>query len=95
MKKIFSVLALLLLTCSAVHAQYMLKVKYTDGHHDLYQVDCTDDIEFEEYTYGGVSRVYATVHGRLAGQNNTWGYGYPFGMEVSDYVIEEMSIVGS
>ena len=42
MKKIFSVLALLLLTCSAVHAQYMLKVKYTDGHHDLYQVDCTD-----------------------------------------------------
>ena len=95
MKKIFSVLALLLLTCSAVHAQYMLKVKYTDGHHDLYQVDCTDDIEFEEYTYGGVSRVYATVHGRLAGQNNTWGYGYPFGMEVSEYVIEEMSIVGS
>ena len=46
MKKIFSVLALLLLTCSAVQAQYMLKVKYTDGTHDLYQVDCTDDVEF-------------------------------------------------
>lgn len=89
MKKIFSVLALLLLTCSTVQAQYMLKVKYTDGTHDLYQVDCTDDVEFSESTYGGTTRVYATVHGRLAGQNNTWGYGYPIDM------IEEMSIVGS
>ena len=89
MKKIFSVLVLLLLTCSAVHAQYMLKVKYTDGTHDLYQVDCTDDMEFEENTYAGISKVYMTVHGRLAGQNNTWGYGYPMDM------IEEVSIVGT
>lgn len=88
MKKILSFLALLLFTCSVAQAQYMLKVDYTDGTHDLYEVDCTDDIEFEESTYDGVSRVYMTVHGRLAGQHNTWGYGYPFDM------IEKASIVG-
>ena len=89
MKKFFSILALLLLICSAVNAQYMLKVKYTDGTHDLYEIDCTDDVEFEEFSYADISKVYMTVHGRLAGQNNTSGNGYPLDM------IEEVSIVGT
>ena len=89
MKKFFSILTLLLLTCSTVNAQYMLKVKYTDGTHDLYEIDCTDNVEFEEFSYADISKVYMTVHGRLAGQNNTSGNGYPLDM------IEEVSIVGT
>lgn len=89
MKKFFSILALLLLICSAVNAQYMLKVKYTDGTHDLYEIDCTDDVEFEEISYADISKVYMTVHGRLAGKHNTSGNGYPMDM------IEEVSIVGT
>ena len=85
MKKFFSILALLLLICSAVNAQYMLKVKYTDGTHDLYEIDCTDDVEWSEYR----ERIYMTVHGRLAGKHNTSGNGYPMDM------IEEVSIVGT
>ena len=89
MKKFFSILTLLLLACSTVNAQYMLKVKYTDGTHDLYEIDCTDNVEFEEFSYADISKVYMTVHGRLAGQNNTSGNGYPLDM------IEEVSIVGT
>ena len=51
MKKFFSILTLLLLTCSTVNAQYMLKVKYTDGTHDLYEIDCTDNVELEADSY--------------------------------------------
>lgn len=87
MKKIISVLALLLMTCSAAHAQYMLKVKYTDGTHDLYEVDCTDKIEWHA-DYSDPNRVFMSVYGRLAGKQNTSGYGY------STDMIEEVSIVG-
>ena len=37
-------MALLLMLCSTAHAQYMLKVQYKNGTHDLYEVDCTDNI---------------------------------------------------
>lgn len=88
MKKIVSLMALLLMLCSTANAQYMLKVQYKDGTHDLYEVDCTDNVEWRE-DYRDPSKIYMSVFGRLAGQHNTSGLGYPIDM------IENMTIVGS
>ena len=68
MKKILSLMALLLMLCSTAHAQYMLKVQYKNGTHDLYELDCTDNIEWTE-DYSDPNKIYMTVFGRLAGQN--------------------------
>jgi len=88
MKKILVLLVLLLMIGSTANAQYMLKVQYKDGMHDLYEIDCTDHVEFEK-SYSDPSKVYMTVNGRLAGKQNTWGIGYPTEM------VEQMSIVGT
>ena len=81
-------MALLLMLCSTAHAQYMMKVQYKNGTHDLYEVDCTDNNEWTE-DYSDPNKIYMTVFGRLAGQNNRSGLGYPIDM------IESATIVGS
>lgn len=88
MKKILSLMALLLMLCSTANAQYMLKVQYKNGTHDLYEVDCTENVEWEA-DYTDPNKIYMSVFGRLAGQHNTSGLGYPIDM------IENMTIVGS
>ncbi len=88
MKKILSLMALLLMLCSTANAQYMLKVQYKNGTHDLYEVDCTDNVEWTA-DYIDPNKIYMTVHGRLAGQHNNAGLGYPIDM------IESATIVGS
>ena len=81
-------MALLLMLCSTANAQYMLKVQYKNGTHDLYEVDCTENVEWEA-DYTDPNKIYMSVFGRLAGQHNTSGLGYPIDM------IENMTIVGS
>lgn len=88
MKKIFSLMVMLLMVCSIAHAQYMLKVQYTDGTHDLYEIDCTESIEWSK-DYRDPNRVFMSVYGRLAGQHNTSGLGYPTDM------IQEVTVVGA
>ena len=70
MKKILSLMALLLMLCSTANAQYMLKVQYKNGTHDLYEVDCTDNVEWKA-DYTDPNKIYMSVFGRLAGQHNT------------------------
>ena len=48
MKKLFFLMALLLTVCGTVHAQYMLKVQLKDGSHELFEIDCTDNVNWEQ-----------------------------------------------
>lgn len=88
MKKTFSLMVLLLTVCGIAHAQYMLKVQYTNGTHDLYEIDCTEGIEWSK-DYGNPNRAYMSVNGRLAGQHNTFAMGYPTDM------IQEVTVVSA
>ena len=89
MKKTIILIALLLICCFSVKAQYLLKVDFKDGTHELYEVDCTENIEWSESNYLGNHQIYMSVYGRLAGKHNTSGYGYPTDM------IEKVSVVSS
>ena len=88
MKKILSLLVLLLMVGSAAYAQYMLKVKYKDGTHHLYEIDCTESMDFEK-DFSNPQKVLMSVRGRLAGKKNTWS--------LSNTVdnIEQISVVGT
>ena len=81
-------MVLLLTVCGIAHAQYMLKVQYTNGTHDLYEIDCTEGIEWSK-DYGNPNRAYMPVNGRLAGLHNTFAMGYPTDM------IQEVTVVSA
>lgn len=85
MKKIFSLMALLLVF-SAAHAQYMLKVQLKDGRYDLFQVDCTDKVSWEDHFFEP-GKILMNVYGRKVGLSNIWSLGY------STDEIEEVTIV--
>lgn len=87
MKKIFSLMALLLMVCSTAHAQYMMKVQMKDGYHCLFEVDCTEKVMWEELMWDP-GKIDMSVSGRMVGWNNTWDMGFPTDM------IESVTIVG-
>ncbi len=87
MKKLFFLMALLLAVCGTVHAQYMLKVQLKDGSHELFEIDCTDNVNWEQ-DWRDPDRVFMMVEGRQVGTQSRSGIGYPTSM------IEEVTIVG-
>ena len=87
MKKIFSLMVLLLTVCGIAHAQYMLKVQLKDGTHELFQIDCTDEVYWEK-DFIDPNKVRMLIQGRLAGKQNRYGTGY------SVDEIENVTVVG-
>ena len=80
-------MALLLTVCGTVHAQYMLKVQLKDGSHELFEIDCTDNVNWEQ-DWRDPDRVFMMVEGRQVGTQSRSGVGYPTSM------IEAVSVVG-
>ena len=87
MKKLFFLMALLLTVCGTVHAQYMLKVQLKDGSHELFEIDCTDNVNWEQ-DWRDPDRVFMMVEGRQVGTQSRSGVGYATNM------IEAVSVVG-
>ena len=88
MKKILSLMALLLMASGMVHAQYMLKVQLKNGMHDLFEIDCTDKLTWES-DFMDPNRVMMMVYGRKVGLGNRFSLGY-----YTDN-IEQMTIISS
>lgn len=89
MKKLLFLMALLI-CYSTVHAQYMLKVQKKDGTHDLFWVDYTEAVRWEnDYIDAYNKGLFLSIYGRQVGSKNTNAQMYPIDQ------IEQVTVVGT
>lgn len=80
----------LLISYSTVQAQYMLKVQKKDGTHDLFWVDYTEAVRWEnDYIDAYNKGLFLSIYGRQVGFKNTRAQMYPIDQ------IEQVTIVGT